>query len=140
MTERDDLVSQRLVAGRPSPTDGSAAACDGVRSLTAAEADEILRNAPVRWMSTLPEVATALANTIDMAVAAHENRGRGGMQVPYHGDFANAPPSVIVRLRWWSRELRAALARTVAGQVTGKDADATAPVGPDLLKPEAHHE
>jgi hypothetical protein len=32
------------------------------------------------------------------------------MQVPYHGDFANANPSIIVRLRWWAREFRTALA------------------------------
>lgn len=36
------------------------------------------------------------------AVSAHENKGKGGQQVPYHGDFAALPPSGVVNLRWWA--------------------------------------
>jgi hypothetical protein len=55
-------------------------------------------------------VAEAFARTAEAAVSAFENRNARGMQVPYHGDFANANPSIIVRLRWWAREFRTALA------------------------------
>ncbi len=43
------------------------------------------------------------------ARAADLARGKGGQHVPFHGDFASVPPSALNRLKWWSRELRAAL-------------------------------
>jgi hypothetical protein len=43
------------------------------------------------------------------ARAADLARPKGGMIVPFHGDFASAPPSMIERLRWWHRDLLEAL-------------------------------
>lgn len=54
-------------------------------------------------------LARAFAETAEAAVAAHEARGRGGQQVPFHGDFARVPPSDVGRLRWWAKEFRQAL-------------------------------
>lgn len=34
--------------------------------------------------------------------------GSKGMSVPFHGNFSSATPSVLSRLDWWCRELRAA--------------------------------
>lgn len=49
-----------------------------------------------------------------MAEAAVSNarREKGGMQVPFHGDFANITPSNVGRLEWWAREARRALGTT----------------------------
>lgn len=52
----------------------------------------------------------AIADTFERAVRHHETKGQGGMQVPFHDDFANVPPSAVGRMRWWAREFRAALA------------------------------
>jgi hypothetical protein len=38
-----------------------------------------------------------------------ESKGKGGMRVPFQGDFANAPPSTVIKLEWWLRELQEAL-------------------------------
>jgi hypothetical protein len=37
------------------------------------------------------------------STVAHAERPKGGMQVPFHGDFASAAqlPSVVSRMRWW---------------------------------------
>lgn len=42
---------------------------------------------------------------------AEADRPKGGMSVPFHGDFAGAlrVPSMLSRVRWWARELRASL-------------------------------
>jgi hypothetical protein len=58
---------------------------------------------------TLEEIAEAFASTAEAAVYAFEHRNDGGMRVPFHGDFASAPPSVIGQLRWWARTFRDAL-------------------------------
>jgi len=42
------------------------------------------------------------------ARAADLARGKGGQNVPFHGDFVSVPPSALNRLKWWSRELREA--------------------------------
>jgi hypothetical protein len=47
----------------------------------------------------------SFAETVRSAVEAHKRRGQGGQQVSFHGDFANAMPSVLVRLEWWVRHL-----------------------------------
>lgn len=57
---------------------------------------------------TLTEVIDGLEREVDAACAYWANKGKGGMQVPFHGDFANTPPSGLHRLKWWIRELRAA--------------------------------
>jgi hypothetical protein len=48
----------------------------------------------------------------------HFERPRGGMQVPFHGDFAgvNQTPGVRSRLAWWARHLKAALAGPGPGE------------------------
>lgn len=51
----------------------------------------------------------AIIDTFDAAVANFESRGKGGQQVPFHGDFASMPPSSAQTMRRWSRDLREAL-------------------------------
>jgi len=50
-----------------------------------------------------------IASTFESAVAHHEQRGAGGQQVGFHGDFANVPPSVVGQMRRWARDVREAL-------------------------------
>jgi hypothetical protein len=57
----------------------------------------------------------AFASTAEAAVEAFESKDRGGMHVPFHGDFAHTTPSVISRLRWWAKQFRHVL--------SGKDWD-----------------
>jgi len=57
---------------------------------------------------TLHEVVEAFCSVVDENEAYHD-WPKTGMQVPYHGDFMSAPPSVRGRLRWWAREMRRAL-------------------------------
>lgn len=47
----------------------------------------------------------SFAETVRSAVEEHKRRGQGGQQVSFHGDFANATPSVLFRLEWWVRHL-----------------------------------
>jgi hypothetical protein len=74
---------------------------DDIRALkdpeTAAPAPDALR-----------PLVEALVREMEDAIA-HRERPRGGQQVPFFGDFAQAPPSLIARLRWWVRELRSSL-------------------------------
>lgn len=60
----------------------------------------------------LVAVVSSFADTAEAAVQEFERQRdkRGGQQVPFHGDFAGAGPSVISRLRWWAERMRAALA------------------------------
>jgi hypothetical protein len=60
-------------------------------------------------LEPLQAVVTGLAQEMEAAIRERE-RPKGGMSVPFHGDFCNAPPSMLGRLRWWARELREALA------------------------------
>jgi hypothetical protein len=39
-----------------------------------------------------------------------QDAGSGGINVPFHGDFADVPPSTKSRLRWHGRNISAALA------------------------------
>lgn len=61
-------------------------------------------------------IMNGFAETAEAAVANSEWQAgpRTGMHVPFHGDFANAVPSVIARLRWWAREFRASIAKVGA--------------------------
>ncbi len=49
--------------------------------------------------------ADGFCHSVDDAVA-HANRPQGGQQVSFHGDFANAGPSVLMRLQWHVRNIR----------------------------------
>lgn len=73
--------------------------------LTRAERE---RNEARAALRSLAAFARSFAETAEAAVR-HAEGPRGGQQVPFFGDFGNAPPSAIARLRWWAREARAAL-------------------------------
>jgi len=53
-------------------------------------------------------ILNALASEFERAIRHHENKGKGGQQVTFTGDFASVGPSVVQRMRWWLREMRAA--------------------------------
>jgi hypothetical protein len=59
-----------------------------------------------------------LCEEVDAAEAHHRwiREGSHGQHVPFHGDFASANPSVMKRLRWWTREFRALLAARRGGE------------------------
>lgn len=59
---------------------------------------------------TLESFATGFVQAVDDATAHAENTGKG-MQVPFHGDFAQAKqvPSILGRLKWWANAAREAL-------------------------------
>jgi len=59
----------------------------------------------------LREALECVTSALEDAVAHADNRGQGGMQVPFHGDFAAATqlPSFVSRARWHARQGRAAL-------------------------------
>jgi len=48
----------------------------------------------------------AFAETVAAAARANARRGQGGQQVPFHGDFCAATPSVLNRLEWWAKHLK----------------------------------
>jgi hypothetical protein len=50
-----------------------------------------------------------LKGEIDRARLEIENKHKGGMRVPFQGDFANVPPSGLNRIAWWERALRGVL-------------------------------
>ena len=56
-----------------------------------------------------------ICDEFEKTIAEAENRaaGRKGLQVPSHCDFVSAIqfPSIVVKMRWWVREFRAALAK-----------------------------
>lgn len=57
------------------------------------------------------EALVAITDVLEAHVR-EADRPKGGMSVPFHGDFVSALglPSVVERFRWWARELSAALA------------------------------
>jgi chromosome segregation ATPase len=61
-------------------------------------------------LNALTGLADAFAAECENAVRHHEGKAEGGVQVPYHGDFAQVRPSVVMRLRWWGKAFREALA------------------------------
>lgn len=65
------------------------------------DADKRLRVAHAALLS--------MAETFESAVANYESRGKGGQHVPYHGDFAQLPPSAVSQMRRWARDLREAI-------------------------------
>lgn len=56
-------------------------------------------------------VVEGFIGTVDALLRHVETRGRGGQQVPFHGDFAEAQPSTVSRLRWWKKRMEEALGR-----------------------------
>lgn len=72
---------------------------------------------PIRYVYEMPEgsderiraILTALAGEFESAVRHHENRGKGGQQVTFTGDFASVGPGTLQRMRWWLREMKTAL-------------------------------
>jgi hypothetical protein len=75
------------------------------RAALAAERDAALARAE-KLEGALEGITSELERTV-----AEADRPKGGMRVPFHGDFASALqlPSVVGRFRWWARNLRAAL-------------------------------
>lgn len=55
----------------------------------------------------LEGIAFEFERTVDHV----DHRGKGGQQVPFHGDFASACqlPSFVAKARWWARHLRDAI-------------------------------
>ena len=60
--------------------------------------------------SNVRELLEAITDEFERTIDEAE-RPKGGMQVPFHGDFASAVriPTVIGRMRWWVREFKRAL-------------------------------
>lgn len=54
--------------------------------------------------------------TCEAAVSAWRDRGAGGQQVPYHGDFASMPPSSLKQMERWAKDARAVLDKTREGR------------------------
>lgn len=44
--------------------------------------------------------AASFVDAVNAAVRANEQRGKGGQQVPFHGDFASATRNLASSLRW----------------------------------------
>jgi hypothetical protein len=62
---------------------------------------------PSLWRARL--MCRALLRTVEEAREAIVARGRGGQQVPFHGDFANAAPSALGRIEWWAKQILASI-------------------------------
>ena len=57
--------------------------------------------------SELRDAVEAFGTSVDEAVK-HWSAPRGGQHVPFHGDWACAPPGIRHCLVWWARRLRQA--------------------------------
>lgn len=70
------------------------------------------RKAAEARVDQLEKFAEGFAQVAEAAISHAENDGKG-MQVPFHGDFAQAKriPSLLHELRWWAREARATLGK-----------------------------
>ena len=85
------------------------------RSCEVCERDERIAEleAATENLSRVCNLLEGICEEFERAIAEAENRasGRKGMQVPCHCDFVSAIqfPSVVVKMRWWVREFRAAL-------------------------------
>ena len=64
-------------------------------------------------------VLESFIGTAEAAVRHAENRGKGGQQVPFHGDFHEIAPSTVGRLRWWAKRMAEALAGN--GQIPSRE-------------------
>jgi hypothetical protein len=59
---------------------------------------------------TIDTVVGFFADEVERTVAHQQQAPKGGMQVEFNGDFMGAPMSTLLRLRWWVREFRDAIA------------------------------
>lgn len=61
----------------------------------------------VKELTNLEQLVECLCEEIDSSASASERRNSGGQQT--NGgfyEFELVPPSVMARLKWWSRKLR----------------------------------
>lgn len=66
-------------------------------------------SAVLRHITGLRAFVQSFAEVAEAAVRHHEGKDRGGQQVPFHGEFAHVPPSVVGTLRKLAREAREVL-------------------------------
>ena len=57
-------------------------------------------------LAALRFAAEGFCAAVADSLRAAEDKGKGGQQVPFHGDFAGASPSTLARLRWWADRLK----------------------------------
>ena len=68
---------------------------------------------PMARIDALERMLEAICDEFESTVRHAENRGKGGQQAPFHGDFASAPPSTVRAIAMWARDIRAVLAGEV---------------------------
>lgn len=68
------------------------------------------------------DVLESLDDEVERALSANRSP-KGGMSVPFLGDFAHVRTSALKRIQWWSREIKAAYAReqTTKGEQPAKE-------------------
>ena len=105
----------------PAGSDGRCVKCGAVvptsAGCTACPVSTAGTSTPIRYVYEMPEgsdervraTLAALTGEFERAVRHHENRGKGGQQVTFTGDFASVGPGTLQRMRWWLREMKAAL-------------------------------
>jgi len=100
----------------------SAGEADSHRMVDAIRKLRAERDAARAEVAKLRHTTSALLGEFDRAVAHRDwiNAGRHGMSVPFHGDFTGAiqHPGLMGRIRWWARQLRAALDATALREET----------------------
>lgn len=66
------------------------------------------RGVSARWRMRAEDMHRVIVDFCQsVTAAAHHWEGiRDGQNVPYHGDWVSALPSVRQRLKWWARHLR----------------------------------
>lgn len=97
--------------------DGTTAGQREVTGLRTALADErAISAAAIRERDELVKALSSIRDEFDSTVIEAE-RSKGGMSVPFGGDFAAVVrlPSVTARMKWWVQQFDAALARAKAG-------------------------
>jgi len=60
-------------------------------------------------MTNLEHIAIGFIAEVEAADRVLEQRGAGGQQIPFHGDFASVTPSAMGRLRWWANAMKVEL-------------------------------
>lgn len=69
-----------------------------------------LSRAVIAMLADLRSMRAVAQSLMDAAVRAGQEqarRGHGGQHVSFHGDFANATPSVLTRIEWYARQMGA---------------------------------
>ena len=91
-----------------------------IRALTPTAGRDVLAElraraeAAEKQLAALDALFSGFADAVQAAVD-HAQRPKGGQQVPFQGDFANAGPGTLARLEWWARAFRTALAKPPEG-------------------------